>query len=143
MILSSAYANSYLNFLLGKTASLTAPTQVWAALYVANPEGGSFNEVSGNGYGRVLISIKGEAYPADIGNASNKSITNVKQIAFPKATGKYTVKGIGLYTEEVNGSPFAYGALTNADGTINENGVEVNAGAVPLFEPGTFEISMV
>lgn len=142
MILSATYANQYLNFLLGKTASITAPTQVWAALSTNNPEGGTFTEVSGNGYSRVLISLKGETYPAEIGTASDRNIKNVKQISFPKATGAYTVLGIGLFSAETGGTPFAYGALTNSDGTVNTSGVAVAEGAVPLFEASAFNIYM-
>lgn len=142
MILSNDYANNYLNFLMSKTSSLTAPNQVWLGLSTNNPEAdGSFSEVSGNNYGRVLISIKGEAYPEDITSASNRALGNKKQISFPKASAQYTVKGVGLFSVENGGSPFAYGALTNADGSVNENGVEVAEGAVPLFEPSAFGIS--
>lgn len=142
MILSASYANQYLNFLLGKTATLTAPAEVWAGLSTNNPEGGTFTEVSGNGYARVLISLKGESYPAEIGSAANYEIGNVKQISFNKATGGYTVKGVGLFSAATGGSPFSYGALTNSDGSVNEEGVSVVTGAVPLFEASAFGIYM-
>lgn len=139
MRLSDAYANAYLNYLLGKTTKLEAPTQVWAGLSTNDPEasGGTFTEVSGNGYGRILLSISNQSFPADISSASGREIKNVKQLVFPKATGAYTVKGIGLFSAETGGTPFATGVLGTKESPITVN---VTAGALPMFEISGFEL---
>lgn len=137
MILSVDYANNYLNFLLGKTKTLTAPTQVWLGLCTNDCEAeGTFSEVSGNGYGRTLLSYSGQTLDVTISAAAARALENLKQIVTPKATGDYTVKGIGLFSAETGGTPFAWGNLDT------ENGVAVVTGALPMFEKGAFGLYM-
>lgn len=135
MILSDNYANNYLNFLLGNVATLTAPTQVWLGLSSNNPEGedGIFTELAGGNYSRVLVKIRGESYPDVLGTASDRSITNVKQITWNKASDAWlNGLGVGFFTAETGGTPFAYGKL--------DQELVTPAGAVALLEPGAFEI---
>ena len=141
MKLSDSYANNYLNFLLGKTKQLVAPSTVWAGLCTNDPEvDGAFTEVVGFGYSRILLSVLDETYPNDIASASNREIKNARQLAWPKATGAYTVKGIGLFTsasQESNPVPFAYGRLGTEEDPLT---VTIADGALPIFEVGGFEI---
>lgn len=143
MPFSDTYANSILNYALSKTSSLTAPSQVWIGLSSNDPEadGGTFTELSGGGYSRVLISQKGETHPNIIGPASDRAITNAYQLNWPKATLDWTVKGIGLFSSQTGGTPFFYGAIELTEEQIAAGGLVVEAGAVALFDPQTFKIS--
>lgn len=135
MILSDNYANNYLNFLLGNVATLQAPSKVWIGLSSNDPEadGGAFTELTGGNYKRILVKIYGEAYPDVIGSASNRKITNVKQITWDKASADWPNSlGAGLFSTETGGSPFAYGKLSQE--------LAVPAGAVALLEPGVMNI---
>lgn len=143
MPVSNDYAKQYLDFLLAKITTLTAPDRVWAGLSSNDPEKdkGTFNELSGGGYARVLISIRGETYPDIIGPASDRAITNAYQLNWPKATLDWIVKGIGLFSAPSGGSPFFYGAIELTEDQIAAGGLIVEAGAVALFDPQTFKIS--
>lgn len=142
MPFSDSYANSILNYTFAKTQQLTPPTQVWIGLSSNDPEadGGTFNELSGGGYGRVLISLRGETYPNFINSASDREITNSYQIAFPKATAEWTVKGIGLFSSQAGGEPFFYGAIELTEEQAEAVGLVVDPGAVALFDPETLKI---
>lgn len=136
MPFSNSYATEILNYVLAKTATLNAPSAVYIGLCTNDPEAdsGTFNELSGGGYARVLISQKGQAYPDVINIASNRAITNGKQINWTKATQDWPdAKGFGLFSSPSDGSPFFYGKL--------EEPVTCVAGAVALFDPYTFKIS--
>lgn len=137
MPFSVAYRNDILNYLFSKTtASLSAPSQVYIGLSSNDPEadGGTFTELSGKGYSRVLISQKGATYPDLIGQASGGSISNTKQINWTKATGNWTnAQGFGLFSASSGGTPFYYGKLDTL--------LEVVEGAVALFDPGALKIS--
>lgn len=137
MPFSNAYANELLDYTLGKVANIsTAPTNIYIGLSSNDPEadGGTFNELSGNAYARVLVSIRNQTYPDLISRASDREIKNIKQVNWNKATGDWgTPKGFGLFSQETGGSPFFYGKLDSTD--------NVSAGAVALFDPGAFKIS--
>lgn len=136
MPFSTPYANNILNYLFAKTKELIIPDAVYIGLCANDPEAdnGTFNELSGYGYARVLISQKGETYPNVIGSASNRMITNPYQINWTKATGDWEeAKGFGLFSAASGGTPFFYGKL--------EVPVTCVAGAVALFDPNTLKIS--
>lgn len=136
MPFSVEQANSILNFMFSKTGTLTAPTSIYMALSSNDPEAdnGTFTELSGGGYARVLVSVKGETYPDFIGSASARSIKNTKQIVFNKATADWaTAKGFALFSGVSGGAPFYYAKL--------DNEVTVPTGAVALFDPSTLVIS--
>lgn len=136
MPFSDSYANQILNYTFAKAASLTAPSAVYIGLCTNDPEasGGTFTELSGNGYSRVLISQKGETYPDVIGSASDRMIQNTKQINWTKATGDWAeANGFGLFSAASGGTPFFYGKL--------DSPVNCVAGAVALFDPNTLKIS--
>lgn len=137
MPFNTLYANNILNLVMGKTASMTGTSKVWLGLCSNDPEAGngSFNELSGKGYTRVLLHQYNDSYPGLIGSADNRAIANVKQIGFTKATGGDwdDVNGYGLFTEPTGGAPFYYTKLKNT--------VSTPEGAVFLFDPGDLKIA--
>ena len=136
MPFNDTYANNILNYAFAKTQQLTAPTAVYIGLCSNDPEadGGTFTELSGNGYHRVVISVRNEAYPNVINPASDRAIVNTKQINWTKATGDWVdAKGFGLFSSETDETPFFYGKL--------QEPVSVKAGSVALFDPYAFKIT--
>lgn len=144
MPFSDTYANQILNYTFSKVATLTAPIAVYIGLCTNDPEadGGAFNELSGNGYARVLISQKGETYPDVMDSAASRAITNGKQINWTKATADWVrVKGFGLFSSASGGSPFFYGKLELTDEEEAAGGILCETGAVMLFDPNSLKIS--
>lgn len=141
MRLSNNYANQYLDFLLGKGSPPSAPAQVWAGLSTNAPEtdGGTFTEVTGNGYGRALLTVRGQDAIDYINDAANRKIDNGRQITWPKATGAYSVRGIGFFASETGGTPFAVGDLGTPENPIT---VQVASGAIPMFEKNGFNVTV-
>ena len=137
MPFSDSYANNILNYIFSKTTSLNAPNTVYVGLSKNDPEAdnGTFTELAGYGYERVLVSQRGSAYPNLIGTASGRSLTNIYQINWTKATGEWeTANGFGLFDSATGGTPFFYGKLTEP--------VIVPNGAVALFDPQALKISI-
>lgn len=135
MPFNNTYANNILNWAFGK-GSLASHSKVYIGLCSNDPEadGGTFTELYGNGYTRVLISQSGQTYPNLIASASDRAITNAYQINWTKATGDWPeANGFGLFTTETGGVPYFYGKL--------EEPVTCVAGAVALFDPQTLKIS--
>ena len=136
MPFSTTYANSVLNLMMGRTASLTGHKMVYLGLCTNDPEAdaGVFNELSGNAYGRVLLHEYNMDHPDLMNAASARGITNKKQIGFTKASPSAwpTAKGYGLFTAETGGTPFFYAKLREP--------VDTPAGAVFLFDPGELKI---
>lgn len=136
MPFSTTYANNILNWAFGKSNGLAVHSKVFLGLCSNDPEasGGTFNELSGNGYGRVLLEQYGETYPSLMTTATDRGIRNGKQIGFTKATGGAwtTAQGYGLFTAETGGTPFFYAKLKTP--------VETPEGAVFLFDPSELRI---
>lgn len=132
MPFSTTYANDILKYTLSKTTTLNAPEFVYLGLCSNDPEAnnGTFTELSGGNYTRILISQRGETYPNVIGTVSNRKVTNSGQITGNKATAELTAKGFGLFSAATGGAPFFYGKLAQP--------VTIPVDAVPLFEPGAF-----
>lgn len=137
MPFSTTYANQILNVAFAKTNYIQANDYVWLGLSSNDPEAddGTFNELSGNGYARVLISQKGETYPNVIASATDRKIVNPYQINWTKATGGdwAEANGFGLFSAQTGGTPYFYGKLKEP--------VTCVAGAVMLFDPNTFAIA--
>ena len=137
MPFSTTYANNILNWAVGRSNSLSSHSKVFLGLCSNDPEadGGTFNELSGNGYGRVLLHEYNRDYPALMTSAANRAISNGKQIGFVKATAAWaTAKGYGLFTAESgSAAPFFYAKLKNP--------VDTPEGAVFLFDPGELKIA--
>ena len=129
--------NMILDWAIGRRQSLPVHDKVFLGLCSNDPEadGGTFNELSGNGYSRVLIHQYNETYPGLITASANRVVSNIKQIGFTKATGGAwaQAKGYGLFTTETGGTPFFYTALGKA--------VDTAEGAVFLFDPGELKIA--
>ena len=142
---SKDYANQILNVALAKQAQLSAYASVYIGLCTNDPEAddGTFNELSGgSGYGRVLISRKGDSYPAKIGTAADRVIANIDQINWNKATMDWPrVKGFGLFSQESGGTPYYYGKLEMTEEEKAAGGILVVAGSVMLIDSGTMRIS--
>lgn len=140
MAFSTTYANGILNYLFGKTSSLTAPSTVYVGLCTNAPEtdNGTFTEVTNEWYERKLIVQRGTGnasatfYTEEMSSASNRAITNAKQIAFNKALDEVTVKGFGLFNSATGGTPFYYGDF--------EAPITVASGAVLLFSPEQLKV---
>jgi hypothetical protein len=131
-------SNNFLGWLFAKN-SMNNKNKVYIGLSSNDPEadGGVFNELSGDGYARELISQYGESYPNKIGSPSNRKITNTAQINFTKFTAQKIAKGIGFFTAETGGTPYMYFKLSNSGGTLT-----IPAGAVALFDPNTFVLAL-
>ena len=143
MPFSTTYANNILDYLFSKTATLTAPAAVYIGLCTNDPEAtsGTFNELSGGGYARVMISQKGATYPNMMGSASARAISNQYQINWTKATLDWArVKGFGLFSAATGGTPFFYGKLELSEEDAAAGGLLCEAGAVMLFDPQTLRI---
>lgn len=135
MPFSTNHANLILNVVMCKEKQMTTGTGVWLGLCANDPEEGkgSFSELSGNGYSRVLIHQMGQDYPGLMGSASERAISNLKQIGFTKATGAWaTANGYGLFYQSAGGTPFYYAKLKEP--------VSTPEGAVFLFDPGELKI---
>ena len=129
-------ANSVLGWAFGKN-TLANNSKVYIGLSSNDPEAdsGTFTELSGGGYTRVLLSVYNNQYPDYIGAAANREIKNAKQIAWPKATADWTTaKGFGLFTAETGGKPYYYGALSAA--------VTCATGEICEFDPNTLRIKL-
>jgi hypothetical protein len=128
-------SNSILDWTFGKT-KLSEISRVYIGLSTNDPVAGKgvFNELSGNGYARVLIGMYGESYPGLITAAAERTILNGRQINWTKATADWpAANGIGLFSSETGGTPYFYGKL--------EEPVTCPAGAVFLFDPQTLRVS--
>lgn len=136
---SNEYTNMILDWSMGKRESLPKQNKVYVGFCRNDPEAedtyGVFTELSGDTYGRILVSQLGETYPAIIGSATDRVISNIGQIANNKATADWeTANGIGFFTTETGGSPFWFGKLSAAVTTV--------AGAVMLIDPGALRIGL-
>lgn len=156
MPFSTTYANNILNYLFSKTSTLSAPSRVWIGLCTNDPEAskGSFSELSGNGYARVLLHETGATFPNLLSTAGtdytyggtqyegDRNITNLYQINWTKATADWSrVKGFGLFSAASGGTPFFYGALELTDEEAEAGGILCEAGSVMLFDPLALKIS--
>lgn len=150
MPFSTAYANEILNYTLAQTKNILtdAPLRVYIGLSSNDPEadGGVFNELSGGGYARVLVSDREGVDELNyFGDASGRQISNTKQINWNKATTDWpTVHGFGLFksNKATETQPFFYGKIqpVGEDGVAQE-GLTVPRGAVALFDAGMLRLS--
>lgn len=145
MPFSTTKAEEILNYMFSKSQfNLAPPQEVYLGLSSNDPEasGGAFNEISGNGYARVKVSVRGATNPDYIGEASGRTIQNTKEIHFNKATANWpNVNGFGLFTAESpsdDSSPFYYAKV---DSETYPNGIPVTENSVALFDPGALKIS--
>lgn len=129
MPFSNTYANNILGWAFGKN-SLPNHSKVYIGLCSNDPEAdnGTFTELTGGNYARVLVSVNGAAYPDFIGAAASREIKNVKQITWAKASADWTqAKGFGIFNVETGGTPYFYGKLTQP--------VTCASGEICIFDP--------
>ena len=138
-------ANKILNSTF-RGEAIPSVSEIWMGLSTNDPvaDGGTFNELAGNGYARVLVEQVGKSYPALLGEATGRSITNVKQINWTKATGGdwQRANGVGFFTAQTGGTPRFYGKLTLTAEQIAAGGLLTEEGAVCLLDPGAFRVEM-
>jgi hypothetical protein len=88
-----------------KATTYTAPANVYMALYsVAPSESGTGTELTGNGYGRQLITF-GTA-------AANGTISNTANLSFTASGNAWSVKGQAI-TDAASGGNILYWSTTN------------------------------
>lgn len=136
MPFSNTYANNILGWTFGKN-SLANHSKVYIGLCSNDPEAdnGTFTELTGGNYARVLVSVSGATYPDVIGAAASREIKNVKQITWAKSTADWKqAKGFGLFATETGGAPYFYGKLKTP--------VTCASGEVALFDPNSLKISI-
>ncbi|GHF71286.1 phage tail fiber protein [Seohaeicola zhoushanensis] len=98
--------NALLNHVFRNTA-LTSPTNVYLALYTANPtDAGGGTEVTGGGYTRQAITF---------GAASGGAISNTAAVEFTASGASFgTVTGVGIFDASSGGNLLAWDAITSA-----------------------------
>lgn len=138
---NDTYAENILNWTFGK-GTLATISKVYIGLCSNDPEAGkgTFNELSGGGYSRVLISQYGQTYPDIMNSADERAITNGSQINWTKFTENKRAKGFGLFTSETLGTPYFYGKLELTAEEEAAGGLLIEAGSVALFDPQTLKI---
>ena len=119
------YANTILqNLVSGAYVALAtaAPT--------AASTGSNISEPVGNGYARVQLNATNGNFKAE-----SRTLTNLAYIYFPEATAPWgTITDVCFATSASGGQLRYFGALNSA--------VSVGANTVPLFKPGTINISL-
>ena len=138
LILSDEWAGKLLRLIVGKSAVMEGAETVWVGLSSNDPVSTkTFSEIPANtttNYARTIIGVAGDTYPDFMADVSGRAIVNRKQVVFNKAKSDYSANGVGFFSAETGGKPFAYGKLNT---TLN-----VVAGSLPMFEPGDFELSI-
>lgn len=100
--LSTAVHNSALDHLLG-TATWTAPSDIYVALFDGDPESGG-SELSGNSYARVQHN--------NWNGATGGEATNDGSVTFPTASGAWSEADyVALYDASTTGNRLGSGPL--------------------------------
>lgn len=149
---SDFFENKLIDFLLrgqalgitdGSAAAGTGPTNVYVALYTANPtDAGGGTQVSGGSYARVTVasSLANWAGTQGAGTTTASSGTggvtsNNITITFPAPTADWgIITGFGLFDAPTAGNLLIWAPLTQ-NKTVN------NGDAAPAFPPGTLQIT--
>lgn len=119
------YANTILSNLVNGACVALATAAPTAA-----STGSNLAEPSGNGYARVAVNSTNGNF-----KAADRILTNQAYIYFPEATGSWgTITHMCFVTASSGGTLRYFGALNSA--------VAVVANTVPLFKPGTINISL-
>ena len=119
------YANTILQNLVG-----SAYVALATAAPNASSTGSNIVEPSGGGYARVQLNTTNGNFKADA-----RTLTNLAYIYFPEATSSWgTITHMCITTGASGGQLRYFGALNSA--------VAVGANTVPLFKPGTINISL-
>lgn len=140
MPFNTTTANNILDWAFGKT-ELSRKNAVYIGLSSTNPEGegGTFTELAYTNYARVLL--RSTTYnPEIISSADEREVSNTLQINWPKTPDIVHVKGIGLFDSKTYGTPYWYAKVDMTTEEESAGGIQVPAGAVPLFDPGELKI---
>lgn len=125
--------NDFLKQTFPTANTANSPSNLYLGLCKNDPvaDNGTFNELSGDTYSRVLLRRKTDSLPDYLSDVSNGKVYNVKQIVFNRATVQWEqVKGIGLFESETGGTPTFYAKLkTPVDTAPNQ---------IFTFDPKTF-----
>lgn len=127
MYASNYFENAMLNLM--KNTSITAPSNLYLALYLSNPtdDGAQGTEISYSGYARQAITF---SVPATSGNGL--SMQNTALISFPEAsTSAGAVTYVAVFDNATigSGNMWLYGQL---DTPLN-----VQSGVSPVFRAGS------
>lgn len=126
MPFNTTVCNNLLNYFFGYSTTLPTYNALYIGLCSNDPEadGGTFTELSGSGYARVVIVQKNDrTYPNYMQDATERYITNKFEIHFKKATAAWpTAVGFGIFSAETGGTPIYYAKLDESV-TVPLNGV--------------------
>ena len=122
--MSNYLENKHLDHFLG-TASTSAPSTVYLALYTSDPtDANSGTELSGSGYARQAIAFSA---------ASSGSASNSGAVTFPTATGSWgTVSHIGIFDASTSGNLLYHAALSASKTIANGDVFKVNASGISI-----------
>lgn len=124
MSASNFLENEVLDHILG-TASYTAPSNVYLALYTSDPgEGNTGTELSGNGYSRQLITFT---------TASGGVATNSSEETFTASGGNFgTITHYALFDASTSGNMLMYAPLTTPRTVSDGESLRVPVGAISI-----------
>lgn len=124
--------NAILNEVTGKTNTLNF-NDVYLGLCTSVSLDGTFIELSGSGYNRVLMGNYSIAQLQYFGSPVAGSISNIKEIQFPMATGNWSTVDYGvLFNAQIGGNALAFGVISG--------GLTVSANEIGRIGPGQFNI---
>lgn len=140
MPFATDHENKILEVLFGQRREWSMGEDVYLALCSNDPraDDGVFNELSGDTYERVWISVYANSTLSQAINYMSTpeegSIQNQRQINWNKATVDWgTAQGFGIFSVKTGGEIVFYDRLKEP--------VEIKANCVALFDPGDFKIS--
>ena len=159
MPFSNNISQHILKLMFTKDYSFPTVNEVWMALSTNNPETatppGTFQEMMGDTYKRVLLIKNGDSYPDYLNDPEVREVSNKNQINWTKAQTDWPrLQGFALFTRDRtkqetdpmisadNVAMLYYGALELSDEDKAAGGLEVKAGAVALFDPEAFKIQV-
>lgn len=124
---TDAYANSYLDVVLGTSALLGATVYIGLLLATPNPDGTGVVEPSGGGYARVAVTNDATHWPA----AAGRMKTHANDIVFPSATTHWGVAtGVGIFSALSGGVLKLYDFLAEPRDILNGDQFTLTAGGV-------------
>lgn len=121
--------DAVLNFFLRNNAgSVTAPANVYVALFTAPPgETGGGTEVTGGSYARTVVTFSA---PSPSGTTTNSA-----DVTFPTATAGWgTVTDFAVFDASTSGNMLYYGTLTSSRVVLTGDVVKFVAGQLTITE---------
>jgi len=127
--MSNYLENKVLDHIFGKS-SYTPPT-IYVGLSTADPldDGSGLAEPSGGSYARV------ETAASDWSAASDGTISNAGEIAFPQATGDWgTITHFALFDAATSGNMLYHGSLTTSKNPTSGDTASFAAGDLTITQ---------